>query len=113
MAALETAAAPLAATGIAAVLLEVTGISLPPFVWALVGAALLQAYSQQACSRLRTVCQVLLSCMAGAGIAVGVAEYAAIQGAHVLHLMALIFGAFAQPALQAVWGKVQEKINAI
>ena len=86
MAAIETAAAPLAATGMAAVVLEITGISLPPFVWALVGAALMQAYSQHECSRLRTVCQVLLSCLAGAGLAVGVAEFAAIEGAHVTNL---------------------------
>jgi uncharacterized membrane protein YgaE (UPF0421/DUF939 family) len=99
--------------GVAALLLEVTGISLPPFVWALVGAALLQAYSKSECTRLRAILQVLLSCMAGAGIAVGVAQYAGITGAHVVNLLALIFGAFALPALQAVWTKLQEKINAI
>lgn len=113
MAAIETSATPVVAAGVAAVLLEVTGISLHPFVWAMVGAALLQAYSEQACSRLRTICQVLLSCVAGAGIAVGVAEYASIQGVHVMHLLALVCGAFAQPVLQAIWGKLQEKINAI
>lgn len=113
MPAIETAAAPLTATGIAAVVLELTGISLPPFVWALIGAALMQAYSKHECSRLRTVCQVMLSCMAGAGIAAGIAEYRAIEGPHVLHLLALIFGAFAQPAMQAVWSKLQEKINVI
>ncbi len=113
MPAIDTVATPVATAGAAAVLLELTGISLPPFIWALVGAALLQAYSQQDCSRMRTICQVLLSCMAGAALAVGIAEYTAIQGPHVMHLLALVCGAFAQPALQAIWQKLLEKINAI
>jgi len=113
MAALETATPPLAAAGLTAVLIEYTGISLPPFVWALVGAALLQAYSQQECSRLRTVAQVVLSCMAGAAIALGLAEFAGITGAHVVHLLALIGGAFAQPILQTLFTKLQGKIDAI
>jgi hypothetical protein len=99
--------------GVAAVLLEMTGVSLPPFVWALVGASLTQAYSRHEASRTRTIVQVVLSCLAGAGLAVGAAEFSHVTGMHAVNLLALIFGAFAQPALQALWNKLAEKINAI
>ena len=97
---------------VAAVILEATGLTLPPLVWALVGAAILQAYSTQTVGRFRAMAQVSLSCMAGALIGVSLAEFFVLDSANKIHLLSLVGGMCAQPILNAIGNKVVEKINA-
>ena len=101
------------AIGFMAVLVESTGIELPIFAWALVGAGFTQAFSEQEISRKRVILQLLLSCLVGAAITTAAAQYSSITNVHFVRIIAVLAGAFAQPLLQAGFNKLMEKINAI
>lgn len=98
----STTAAAAAIVGGTALLLEVTGVDLPPFVWSSIGAAFMQAYSPAPTGRWRALAQVLLSGLLGAILGLGLGALTGASNRHLLLMLCAIGGAGAWPVTQAL-----------
>ena len=98
---------------IAGVILEVLGIDVPPLMWAVVGAALMQGYSQATVSRGRATVQIVASSMVGALIGLSVTKFANIDHQQTVYLLCALGGFGAHPLTQKLLLKLSAKIESV
>lgn len=98
----STTAAAAAIGAATALLLELTGVDLPPFVWSSIGAAFMQAYSPAPVGRWRAISQVLLSCLLGAILGLGLGALTGASQRHLLLMLCAMGGAGAWPLARAI-----------
>lgn len=96
---------------VAGILLEILGIDVPPLVWALVGAALMQGYSEATVSKSRAAVQVAASSMLGAIIGLSITRFAKIDHQHTTYLLCALGGFGAHPLMQVLLSKMTNKIE--
>lgn len=106
-----TAASGTVVAAVAAFVLELTGVDLPPIVWAFIGAALMQGYSTLNVSKARAITQVISSGLMGALIGTAIAHLVTVEARPLVLLMCAIGGAGAHPIMQALVAKFIQKVN--
>lgn len=99
-------------TAVGAAVLELTGIDLPPIVWSLIGAALLQGYSDVPVGRWRSIVQVTTSGMMGALLGLGLSHLAGVDHRIVTLMVCGICGAGAHPIISALVQRLVRKIES-
>lgn len=100
--------------GVAAgVVLEILGIDVPPLVWAIVGAALMQGYSEVNVSRGKAAVQIVASSMLGAIIGLSAAKYSGISHQHTVYLLCAIGGFGAHPLMQSFLARFTKKVEEL
>ena len=101
--------------GVAAVILQTLGIDLPPILWAAIGAGFMQGHSTIEVSRVRVAVQVAAAALLGGLMGTVLASMAGgLLGANprpVALLLSAVCGFGAQPALQALLGRLIKKIE--
>lgn len=108
-----TTAAGVGIAAVAAIILEVTGVDLPPLVWSLIGAAFGQAYSNATVGRWRAMAQVLLGGMLGAILGLGGAHLGGIAHTHAVLLLCALGGVGTHPIVNAAVSAVVRKIEKV
>lgn len=107
-----TAASGTILAAVAAFMLELTGVDLPPIVWAFIGAALMQGYSVTPVGRWRAISQVLTSGFMGALLGTALAHLGNIEVRSVVLLMCAVGGAGAHPIMQTLVSRFVKKVEA-
>lgn len=95
----------------AGVILETLGIDVPPLMWSIVGAALMQGYSESSVSRSRVAVQIIASSMLGAIIGLSIAKYAGIAHQHSIYLLCALGGFGAHPLMQVFLTRLTKKVE--
>lgn len=95
----------------AGIVLEILGIDVPPLMWSIIGAALMQGYAETSVSRGRAVVQVVASSMVGALIGLSVTKFASIEHQHTTYLLCALGGFGAHPLMQKLLARLESKID--
>lgn len=96
---------------VAGIVLEVFGIDVPPLVWSIVGAALMQGYSESTVSRVKASVQIVASSMLGAIIGLSITKFAGIDHQHTTYLLCALGGFGAHPLMRVLLSRLTTKIE--
>ena len=111
MAEITTTTAGFGIAAFAAAVLEITGVSMQPIVWALIGAAFGQAYSNVLVGRWRAMIQVTLGGMIGSLIGLGAAYWFSTEHPHAVLLLCALGGAGAHPLVKTAISRGSKQIQ--
>ena len=102
---------------VAAAFLQLVGIDMPPVIWAGIGAAFAQGYSDVQITRFRAAAHILGAAMLGALIGTVLAsflpEFAGLEHRLVIFLLAAVGGFGAQPIMQTLLTKLIKKLGGV
>jgi hypothetical protein len=96
---------------VAGVLLDFFGIDVPPLMWAIIGASLMQGYSLVEITRLRATVQVMGSALVGAILGLTLVDLGGVTYEPAKFLACALGGFGAHPVLQALLKRLLEKIG--
>jgi hypothetical protein len=99
----------------AAGFLQLVGIDMPPVIWACIGAAFAQGYSDVEISRFRVAVHILgggmLGALMGTVFASFFPEFAGLDHRHLVFMLAAVGGFGAQPIMQTLLTKIVKKLE--
>lgn len=98
-----------------AVFLQMSGIDLPPVLWAMIGASFMQGHNQEEISRLRVAVHIVLSGLLGGLLGTVfvklMPEFSGVDSRHLTLLASAVCGFGSQPLMQRLLAKLSAGID--